>query len=75
MNIAQLESEALSLPLQQRASLAHRLLLSLEEIAAESEFDQLWAEESAHRAAEFDTGRSMAVSGEEVAAKVRTLLR
>lgn len=75
MNIAQLESEALSLPIQQRASLAHRLLLSLEEITAESEFDQLWAEESMRRVTEFDAGRAKAVSGEEVAAKVRSLLR
>ncbi|TAN47336.1 MAG: addiction module antitoxin RelB [Methylococcaceae bacterium] len=48
MNIAQIESEALILPADARASLAHQLLLSLEEIS-EPEFDRLWGEESARR--------------------------
>lgn len=74
MNIARIESEALSLPVDARASLAHRLLLSLEEIS-ESEFDQLWGEESARRTAEFDAGLVKAVSGDEVAKKARALLR
>lgn len=74
MNIARIESEALSLPVDARASLAHRFLLSLEEIS-ESEFDQLWGEESARRTAEFDAGLVQAVSGDEVAKKARALLR
>ena len=74
MNTAQIESEALSLPVEERALLAHRLLLSLEEIS-EPEFDRLWGEESAQRAAEVDAGRVQAVSGEEVARKARALLR
>jgi len=55
MNIAQIEAEALSLPVDDRASLAHRLLLSLEEIS-ESEFDDWWGEVSAQRAAAVDAG-------------------
>lgn len=51
-----------------------RLLLSLEEIS-ESEFDSMWGETSVHRAAEFDAGRTQAIPGEEVAKKVRALLR
>jgi hypothetical protein len=74
MNIAQIESEALSLPVDARASLAHRLLLSLEEIS-EPEFDRLWGEESARRAAEVDAGLTQAVPDDEVARKVRALLR
>jgi len=74
MNTAQIESEALSLPVEERALLAHRLLLSLEEIS-EPAFDRLWGEESAQRAAEVDAGRVQAVSGEEVARKARALLR
>ncbi|HSO78811.1 MAG TPA: addiction module protein [Chromatiaceae bacterium] len=74
MNIAQIESEALSLPVDARASLAHRLLLSLEEIS-EPEFDRLWGEESARRAAEIDAGLAQAVPGDEVARKARALLR
>ena len=74
MDISQIESEVFSLPIEQRASLAHRLLLSLEE-PSEAEFDRLWGEESAHRAAEFDAGMVQAITGEEVAAKARALLR
>lgn len=74
MNLAQLESEIFSLPIQDRALLAKRLLLSLEEIS-ESEFDNLWGDVSAHRAAEFDAGRVKAIPGAEVAKKVRALLR
>ncbi len=74
MNLAQLESEIFSLPIQDRAVLVQRLLLSLEEIS-EPEFDNLWGEVSAHRAAEFDTGKVQAISGEEVEKKVRALLR
>jgi putative addiction module component (TIGR02574 family) len=75
MNLAQLESQVLSLPLRERAALANKLLLSLEEITAEAEFDQLWGEESARRAADFDAGKVRAIPGEEVALKVRSLLR
>jgi Putative addiction module component len=74
MNLKQLESEIFSLPIQDRAALAQKLLLSLEEIS-EREFDSLWGSESACRAAEFDAGGAQAVSGEEVAKKVRSLLR
>lgn len=74
MNLLQIESEALELPVQDRAALAQRLLLSLEEIS-ETEFDQLWADESARRVVAFDAGKSASISGDEVAKKARTLLR
>jgi putative addiction module component (TIGR02574 family) len=74
MTLDQIEHEALSLPLDERAALAQRLLLSLEEIS-ESEFDRLWGEESAARAAQFDAGQTQAIPGEEVARKARALLR
>ncbi|MGH8456593.1 MAG: addiction module protein [Stenotrophobium sp.] len=74
MNTAELESEVLSLPVEARAALAHRLLLSLEEIS-EPEFDRLWCDESARRAAELDAGVVQAIPGEEVARKARALLR
>ena len=67
MDISQIESEVFSLPTEQRASLAHRLLLSLEE-PSETEFDRLWGEESARRAAEFDAGVVQSIPGEDVAA-------
>jgi putative addiction module component (TIGR02574 family) len=74
MNLTQLESEIFSLPIQDRASLVQRLLLSLEEIS-EPEFDNLWGEESVRRATEFDAGGVQNIPGEEVAKKARALLR
>lgn len=74
MDITQIEAEALSLPAEARASLAHRLLLSLEEVS-EPEFDRLWGEESARRVAQFDARHATAVPGDEVAKKARALLR
>lgn len=74
MKPEQIEAEALSLPMEARASLARRLLLSLEEIT-EPEFDQIWGEESARRAAELDAGRVQAIPGADVAKKARALLR
>lgn len=74
MNLAQLEAEIFSLPLQDRAALAQRLLLSLEEVS-ESEFEQFWGEESARRLAECDAGKVQSVPGSAVAEKARALLR
>jgi hypothetical protein len=74
MDKADIEAQALSLPIEARASLAHRLLQSLEMIS-EEEYERLWGEESARRAAEADARRSEAISGSEVARKARSLLR
>ena len=74
MNLAQIESEILSLSAEERARLAQKLLLSLEEPTSE-EFDRMWGEESARRAAEFDAGRVQAIPGETVAVKARALLK
>ena len=74
MHISQIETEALSLPVDDRANLAHRLLLSLDEVS-EPEFDRLWGEESARRAAQIDDGRRQCVPGDEVARKARALLK
>lgn len=74
MTLDQLENEIFALPVQQRAALVQKLLLSLEEIS-DSEFETLWADESAERAASFDAGQVQAISGSEVAQKVRALIR
>lgn len=74
MTLTQLETEIFALPIQDRTSLIQRLLLSLEDIS-ESEFETLWATESAQRAARFDAGEAQSISGEEVAKKARTLLQ
>ncbi len=73
MNLAQLEAEIFSLPHQERAALAQRLLLCLEEVS-ESEFERLWGEESARRVADFDSGKVQSISGKVVAEKARALL-
>jgi putative addiction module component (TIGR02574 family) len=74
MKLAKVEAEALALPSEERAALAQKLLLSLEEIS-EEEFDKVWGEEAARRAAEIDSGKVRAIPGEEVARKARALLR
>ena len=73
MTLDQIEHEALSLPLDERAQLAQRLLVSLEEIS-ESEFERLWGEESAARAARFDNNETQDILGAEVERKARALL-
>jgi putative addiction module component (TIGR02574 family) len=74
MDLSQLETELLSLPSEARAALAQKLLDSLEDVS-EAEFDRLWGEESAKRAAQVDSGKVRAIPAEEVARKVRALLR
>ena len=74
MNLAQLETEIYLLPAKERAFLAQKILLSLEELP-ETEFNSLWAEESAYRAGQFDNGKTQTISGEEVAKKARALVR
>ena len=74
MSIKDIEAEALALPREDRASLAHRLLLSLEEVS-DAEFDRVWAEESAKRAADTDARPALFIPADEVAKKARTLLR
>jgi putative addiction module component (TIGR02574 family) len=74
MDLAQLETELLSLPSDARAALAQKLLDSLEDLS-EAEFDRLWGEESARRAAAADSGQVGAIPADKVAQKVRALLR
>lgn len=74
MKLARLEAEVLALPTNKRAALAQKLLLSLEDIP-EPEFDRLWGEESARRAADVDSGKTKPIPGTVVARKARKLLR
>lgn len=74
MNTDTLEDAALHLPLQKRAELAHKLLLSLEE-QNEGEIAEAWRVEALRRAAEIDSGLADTVSAEEVSAAARALLR
>lgn len=74
MTVDTVEDIALHLPPQQRAELAHKLLLSLEE-QNEDEVAEEWRVEALRRAAEIDSGLVDTVSAEEVRAAARALLR
>lgn len=74
MNTATITSEALSLPVQQRAELAAQLLSSLDSLS-ESEIESLWFQEAAHRAAEMDQGLSKRIPAEEVRQQANALLK
>ncbi len=74
MNTENIEQAALHLPTRQRAELAHKLLLSLEE-QNEEEIAQAWHTEAARRAAEIDSGQTDPVSAEDARAAAQALLR
>jgi hypothetical protein len=74
MDSATIESEALLLPLSDRTRLAHKLLLSLEQLS-ESEVEKAWFDETERRAREIDEGLVQLISALEVSRKARELLR
>ena len=74
MNMETLEDTVLHLPIQQRAELAHKLLLSLED-QSEGEIAEAWRIEALRRSAEIDSGLVDTVSSEEVSAAARALLK
>ena len=74
MNTETFEQTALHLPLQQRADLAHKLLLSLED-QPEDEIALAWHAEAQRRSAEIDSGAADVVLAQEVARAARALLR
>ena len=65
---------ALSLDVQDRAALAQRLLVSLEELS-EEEAARLWADEAQRRLEEYQAGRAREVPAEEVVKKAERLFR
>ena len=65
---------ALSLDTRDRATLAERLLASLEELG-EEEAVHLWAEEAQRRLEEYRAGRAKAAPAKEVHQKAEKLLR
>ncbi len=69
-----IEQEALRLPPDDRAKLAQKLLLSLENLS-EEESGQTWLIEADLRARELDRGDVQPISADEVRRKARTLLR
>ena len=69
-----LEKEALSLPPEERAKLAQRLLLSLDDLS-DGELEEAWLSEADLRARELDRGEVQPIPAEEVRRKARALLR
>jgi putative addiction module component (TIGR02574 family) len=74
MTIDELMREALRLDAQDRASMAHELLNSLESLS-EAEIEQLWVEEALRRSAEIDAGRVETIPADEVIAEARARLK
>ena len=50
-------NEALSLPTRERASLVHKLMLSLEPATGSPEIEAAWREEAMQRCEAFDQGK------------------
>jgi len=73
-NLAEILKSAMNLDVHDRATLAERLLASLEELTDE-ETERLWAEESQRRLEQYRAGRAKAVPVEDVHKKVENLLR
>ena len=74
MDSKTLHEAALNLPPDERAALAEKLLLSLDE-PTDAELEQVWLSEAAHRARELDRGDVQAIPADEVRRKARSLLR
>jgi len=74
VNLAEVLKNALSLEVRDRATLAERLLASLEEIS-EEEAERLWAEEAERRLDEYRAGRAQGIQAEEVRVKAERLFR
>ncbi len=71
---AEVVKDALSLDVHDRATLAQRLLDSLEELS-EEEGERLWAEEAKRRLEEYHAGRAKVVRAEDVGARAQRLFR
>ena len=71
--LEKLEAHVLELPLRERARLAHRLLVSLDEESEEdpAEVERAWAEEIRRRVDELDAGTAELIPADEVFAELR----
>jgi putative addiction module component (TIGR02574 family) len=74
MDTSLIERAALHLPVSARAELAHKLLLSLDNMS-ESEIEAAWFDEAERRANEIDLGIVQLIPAEEVSRKARNLLK
>ncbi|MFA7484344.1 MAG: addiction module protein [Vulcanimicrobiota bacterium] len=72
-NLDDVLKDALELDTEQRATLAERLIASLDHLPLE-ESDRLWAEEAQRRRNDLKAGRARLVDAEDVHAKAAELL-
>ena len=73
-NLTDVLKNAMNLDVHDRATLAERLLASLEELS-EEEAERLWAEEAQRRLEEYRAGRAKTIRAEEVHEIAERLLR
>lgn len=74
MKAQTIETQALHLPIEERAKLAQRLLESLDDLS-EEEAEKLWLQEARRRAREIDEGKVKLVPAEVVERRIRARLR
>jgi len=74
MDFKSIHGEALNLPLDDRAKLEEKLLLSFD-LSTEEKAKDLWLVEAQRRAGEIDSGDIQPIPAEDVLRKARALLR
>jgi putative addiction module component (TIGR02574 family) len=74
MNLKQIENQALDLSEEERAKLAQKLILSLEN-AKDEDIEKEWLAEARRRAVEIDNGEVQPISAADVRKKAQALLR
>ena len=74
MNLKQIENQALDLSEEERAKLAQKLILSLEN-AKDEEIEKEWLAEARRRAVEIDNGEVQPIPAGDVRKKAQALLR
>ena len=75
-SIAEIEKELMALPSEDRARLAHDLIVSLDEEdekLSQEEWEAAWLEEVKRRAEEIDSGKATLVSHDEVMATLKSI--
>lgn len=71
----ELLTSVLSLPPEERAEFAHKLLLSLDEESAQEDSGAEWSQELEHRATDIREGRVETVPWEDVESQVAARLK
>ena len=73
--IADIEKELMALPTQERARLAHDLIVSLneEEKLSQEEWEAAWLEETEQRAEEIDNSKVSLISHEDVMTTLKSI--